>query len=135
MSTFQNLEEAKTFFKDDRFAMESGVELIEIDEQYVLAKMDITENHLNALGRVMGGAIYTLADLAISAHGYNLHAPVVGLENTIHYLSAAKGNTLFAKTKCLKNGKTTIVLEAEITDDLGTLVATMVGTAFKFYKK
>lgn len=135
MGTFRNVEEAKLFFKDDRFAMESGVELLEIDEQHALAKMDITANHLNALGRVMGGAIYTLADLAISALGYNLYEPVVGLENTIHYLSASKGSTLFAKASCIKNGRTTIVLEAKITDDLGTLIATMVGTAFKINKK
>ncbi|MDD7664010.1 MAG: PaaI family thioesterase [Lachnospiraceae bacterium] len=57
--------------------------------------------------------------------------PVIGMDNNIHYLSGAKGDVLYARSRCLKNGHTTIILEAEVTDDTGRLVAEMTGTAFK----
>ena len=55
---------AQEFFKNDRFATNAGVELIEIKEGYSKARLVITAEHLNAGGRTQGGAIFTLADLA-----------------------------------------------------------------------
>lgn len=58
---------AQEFFKNDRFATNAGVELIEIKEGYSKARLVITAEHLNAGGRTQGGAIFTLADLALAA--------------------------------------------------------------------
>ena len=58
---------AQEFFKNDRFATNAGVELIEIKEGYSKARLVITAEHLNAGGRTQGGAIFTLADLALEA--------------------------------------------------------------------
>ena len=55
------------FFKKDRFADNVGVELIEIKEGYGKARLVITEEHLNAGNRTQGGALFTLADLALAA--------------------------------------------------------------------
>ena len=52
---------AQEFFKNDRFATNAGVELIEIKEGYSKARLVITAEHLNAGGRTQGGAIFTLA--------------------------------------------------------------------------
>ena len=131
MGTFKTVEEATAFFKNDRFATENGVELVELDDEHALTRLVIEPRHRNAIGAVMGGAIFTLADLAISAHGTQLYKPVIGMDNNIHYLSGAKGDVLCARSRCLKNGHTTIILEAEVTDDTGRLVAEMTGTAFK----
>jgi len=96
-----------------------------------LAKMELTPRHRNAMNNVMGGAIFTLGDLAISALGCHLHLPVVGLNGSIDFLSTAKGDVLYARATCRKNGRTTIVMQCDITDDTGRLVAIMNGTAFK----
>lgn len=53
------------FFKKDLFAGKTGVELIEIKEGYSKARLVITEEHLNAGHRTQGGALFTLADLAL----------------------------------------------------------------------
>ena len=58
---------AQEFFKNDRFATNAGVKLIEIKEGYSKARLVITAEHLNAGGRTQGGAIFTLADLALAA--------------------------------------------------------------------
>ena len=58
---------AQDFFKNDRFATNAGVELIEIKEGYSKARLVITAEHLNAGGRTQGGVLFTLADLALAA--------------------------------------------------------------------
>lgn len=54
-------------FQKDLFAEQTGVELLEVREGYSKACLVITENHLNAGHRTQGGAIFTLADLALAA--------------------------------------------------------------------
>ena len=53
---------AQEFFKNDRFATNAGVELIEIKEGYSKARLVITAEHLNAGGRTQGGAIFTRSE-------------------------------------------------------------------------
>ena len=55
------------FFEHDLFATGNGVELIEIGEGYSKTRLLIKEEHLNAGNRTQGGAIFTLADLALAA--------------------------------------------------------------------
>jgi acyl-CoA thioesterase len=45
------------FFEKDRFAAYNGIKLIEVKPGYAVAKMEITENHLNGIDVVQGGAI------------------------------------------------------------------------------
>ena len=61
------MEDIKRFIKKDKFCMFIGIELTEVSEGHAKAKMDIKEHHLNGVGIVQGGAIFTLADLAFAA--------------------------------------------------------------------
>ena len=72
---------AQEFFKNDRFATNAGVELIEIKEGYSKARLVITAEHLNAGGRTQGGAIFTLADLA----PYPRLSYDQGIRNSLYY--------------------------------------------------
>ena len=60
------LEEARAFFAGDRFATENGAVIDEIGEHYAICSMELTPHHLNAAGRVMGGAVFMLADFAFA---------------------------------------------------------------------
>ncbi|MBO4383639.1 MAG: PaaI family thioesterase [Clostridia bacterium] len=131
MGAFTSVTEAAAYFQDDRFATENGIELIELTDDRAVARMVLGPRHRNAMNNVMGGAIFTLGDLAISALGCHRHLPVVGLDANINYLATAKGDTLLAEATCRKDGRTTLVLQADITDDTGRLVAIMTATAFK----
>ena len=68
------------FFKKDLFAENAGVVLLEVREGYSKAKLEIKPEHLNAGARTQGGAIFTLADLALAAaansHGTLAFSPV-----------------------------------------------------------
>ena len=59
-------EQIKAFFQNDRFAANAGVKLLEVREGYAKASLTITPEHLNAGGRTQGGALFTLADLALA---------------------------------------------------------------------
>lgn len=131
MGLFANIHDAEAYFEDDRFATENGAEIVEVNEEYAVVKMTLTEHHRNAMNYVMGGAIFTLADFSFAVLASNLHKQQTGTDATIHFLAPPKGDVLYAKATCRKNGRTTIILQSDVTDDTGRLIATMTGTAFK----
>ena len=67
MAKFHSLEEAQAYFQGDRFASGNGITLEALSEERSAAGMVLRDNHRNALGGVMGGAIFTLADFASAA--------------------------------------------------------------------
>ncbi len=131
MSEFRSLEEAREYFSHDRFAAESGIVLEEISEGHAVASMELTFRHQNAQGGVMGGAIFTLMDLAFAAACSSIHRPTVAQQISINYLNSPKGTRLTAAANCKKDGRTSGVYQIEITDDLGRDIAFAVATAFK----
>ena len=131
MSTFSTLTEAQAYFQGDRFATTNGMTLDELTEDGAVCSVTLNENHRNALGGVMGGVIFTLADLAFAAASNNDHEGTVALDVNIHFLSAAKGDRLIAAAKRIKSGRTTSVYEVTVSDDTGRRVALMVGTGYK----
>ena len=62
------------FFKNDIFATKAGIVLLEVRKGYSKAKLDIKPEHLNAGARTQGGAIFTLADLALAAAIHTEHS-------------------------------------------------------------
>ena len=89
---------AQEFFKNDRFATNAGVELIEIKEGYSKARLVITAEHLNAGGRTQGGAIFTLADLALAAAA-NSHGTLASLFRPISPSCAAADRAMYCMPK------------------------------------
>ena len=131
MSTFKNLEEAKEFFMKDRFATENGMTLDEIGEDWAEASVILTDRHKNAQGGVMGGVIFTLADLAFAAACNSVHNPSVAQQMSVNFLSGSRGSKLFAHAECIKDSRTSGVYNITVTDDLGRSIAFITGVAFK----
>ena len=131
MSTFKSLEEAREYFKKDTFAAANGIVIDQLDDAECICSMDIRDDHKNAIGGVMGGVIYTLADFAFAVSSNNNHSPTVALEANINFLSAPKGTKLFARSSVLKSGRTTCVINVLIYDDLGKEIAFFNGTGYK----
>ena len=131
MGTFKTIDEAREYFKDDGFASANGIVLEELDDDHAVTSVILTHNHRNALGGVMGGAIFTLADFAFAALSNQLHKGTVAQQISINYLSAPKGDRLIAKAVCRKNGRNSCVVNVDVTDDTGRDIAQFVGTGFK----
>ncbi len=131
MSTFGSVEEAREYFKKDRFAAVNGITLEELYEGGCVCAMTVREDHRNALGGIMGGAIFTLADFAFAAASNDDHRPTVALDVKIHYLTSSKGSRLTARAMRVRSGRTTCVFQVSVTDDLGKDVALFTGTGYK----
>lgn len=117
------LEEARLFFVKDRFATENGAVIDEIGEHYATCSMEITPHHQNAAGRVMGGAVFMLADFAFAVASNFGYAPDVTTTSQITFLRASQGKRLFAKSQEVRRGKTAVYYETSVTDDTGALIA------------
>ena len=131
MSTFKTVEEAREYFKGDRFATGAGMSLDELTQESSLCSVTLDESHKNANGGIMGGVMFTLADLAFAALANNIHMPTVAQQVNINYLSAPKGSRLFARAVCRKNGSRTVVINVDVTDDTGRDIAQFTGNGFK----
>ena len=127
---YPTLEEVRKRFAHDRFATESGAVIEEVREGYARCSMSITPFHLNAAGAVMGGAIFTLADLTFAVAA-NWNQPLhVSLTSQITYLAAAKGKKLIAQARMVKEGRSTCFYITDVTDDLGNVVAQVTTSGF-----
>lgn len=131
MSQFQSLEEARTFFQQDRYATENGIRLDEYTEDGSVCSVELTQRHRNAEGGVMGGVMLTLIDFAFATAACNVHRPTVAQQISMNFLSAPRGTRLTARSACRKDGKTSCVYQVNITDDLGRDIAQAVVTGFK----
>ena len=131
MRGFASIDDARAFFAGDRFATESGMTLEELDESHAVTSVEIGARHRNALGGVMGGAIFTLADLAFAALTNDRERSVVAQQVSINYLAAPKGGRLFATARYRKDGRSSCVVNVDIVDDSGREIAQFVGTGFK----
>ena len=123
-------ERAQKILTADRFAVTSGVELIDAEKDYAVCILHITKNHLNAGGAVQGGAIFTLADTVFAMAANNQGKLTVSLNNSISYLKSTKGDTLIATARIISSTKRICTCEVEVQDNLGELIAKMTGTGY-----
>ena len=119
------LQEARELFAKDKYATElSGAYIEEIGENYARCSMKLTDSHRNAYGGIMGGAIYTLADLAFAvASNFEKEMATVSLVGQATFLSMSRGSVLYAEAKLIKDGRTNCFYNVSITDDLGKKIA------------
>jgi acyl-CoA thioesterase len=130
VSTFQSVEEAQEYFRGDHFATDNGMRIEEIGDGTSVCSMEISERHRNANHRVMGGAIFTLADFAFAAASNNVHVQTVAQQVSVNFLSGSRGTRLTARAKCRRDGRKTAVYNVDVTDDLGCDIAELVFTGF-----
>lgn len=126
------IEEVRELFAHDRFATEAcGCRVVEASRGHAVCEFDVTDTHLNAQGGIMGGAIFTLADFAL-AIGCNIgEEPTVAVNNSIEFMSAAKGGKLIATCSMEKSGRSLGFYTVDVVDELGTPVAKMTATCFR----
>ncbi len=131
MSTFNTLQEAQEYFKGDTFATENGMVIEELGEDYSLCSMTLNEHHLNANGGIMGGVIFTLGDFAFAVLSNQIHRPTVAQQVSVNFLGMPKDKTLKAKAVLKKTGRTSTIINVDITDGTGRDIAQFIGTGFK----
>ena len=131
MGNFKTIDEARAYFSGDRFATENGMTLEERDESHAVTSLALGARHRNALGGVMGGAIFTLADFAFAALTNDRERVAVAQQVSVNFLAAAKGDRLIATARYKKDGRASCVVNVDVVDDTGREIAQFIGTGFK----
>ena len=126
----KSLEEVKKIFEGDRFATENGAVIEEIGDRSAVCSLVITASHRNAMGAVMGGTYFMLADFAFAVAANWKKMGCVSLHSDISFLGQAKGEKLTARAVCIKDGRSTSCYRVDVTDDLGNLVAVVNVTGY-----
>lgn len=120
------------FFKNDLFAERAGIVLMEVREGYSKAPLEIKKEHLNAGNRTQGGAIFTLADLALAAAANSHGQLAFSLSSNITFLRASGiGDTLYAEARERYIGRSTGYYQIDITNQKNELIATFESSVFR----
>jgi acyl-CoA thioesterase len=126
-----DIENVKRCLQQDQFAKRSNIELLEVSPGRATAKMVLHPHHLNGLGTVQGGAIFTLADFCFAA-ACNSHGTVaVALNVSITFMKAALTGTLWAEAREISKNFKVGSYAVEVKDDHGDLVAQFQGLAYR----
>ncbi len=127
------MEKIKAFFeKEDKFALDLGIELLEIREGHAKARMPLLGNHLNGVASGHGGVIFSLADFVFAA-AVNSHGTIaVAINANISYIKGVKeGDVLTAEAAEIALHPKLAVCSVTVTDQEGGIVATFQGTAYR----
>ncbi len=120
-----SLEYLKEFFKNDIFATKMlGANILEASNDYAKCEFLVNENHKNAKGIVMGGAIFTLADFTFAV-ATNQHEEyfTVSTNANISYFRPGAGLKLIAEANKIKDGRSVCFYEVSVFDENETLIA------------
>jgi acyl-CoA thioesterase len=119
------------FFKSDQFVNHCGIELVSRQSGQAVARMKVQPLHLNALGIVQGGAIFTLADYAFAVASNGHGTAAVGINVSITYVKATTSGTLTAEAREVSLNPKLGSYTVNITDETGVLVAVFQGLAYR----
>jgi len=125
------MEALKQVLARDQFARLCDIELVSAGPGQAHARMQLSEKHLNGLGAIQGGAIFTLADFAFAAASNSRGKIAVGINVTINYFKAVAAGRLdaIAKEVALHHKLATYLVE--IRDEPGDLIALFQGTVYR----
>ena len=107
--------------KTDRFAAANGCQITEADEQHAVAVMTVSNTHLNGGNVCQGGALFTLADLAIAA-----------LMNFSGFVNSAReGDILRAEAVFVGDHHKIPSVEVRVTNQDGVLICHVTGMGYR----
>ena len=123
MTDNETLERVRETFRGDRFATEMGAVIDELGDHYSKCSLVLNEHHRNAVGGIMGGVYFTLADFAFAVASNWQQAGVVGLNCDASFIGVPKTERIIAEAKLIKDGRTICCYNVDIRDELGNPVA------------
>ena len=118
--------------RNDRFARNAGCQITEVDAEHAVAEMKVNSDHLNGGNVCQGGALFTLADLAIAALMNFQGQLTFGISNSIMYVSSAhEGDVLRAKAVSISAHPKIPSVEVRVTNQDGRLICHVTGMGYR----
>ena len=118
--------------RNDRFAAGAGCRITEVDGRHAVALMTVTNAHLNGGNVCQGGALFTLADLAIAALMNAGGQLTFGINNNIMFVSSAReGDVLTAEAVHVSDHHKIPAVEVRVTNQEGRLICHVTGMGYR----
>jgi acyl-CoA thioesterase len=124
------LDAVKHYFENDLFARHCGMELVELRPGYAKTQMTVDQRHLNNVGTVHGGVLFTLADFAFGAASKTGGRVAVAVNMHLSCLRATRAGTLVAEASEVSRSRRISTCTVRVMNEAGELVALFQGTAF-----
>jgi len=125
------MEHVKQRLDNDQFARHCEIELVSVSPGRATARMTLHPHHLNGIGTVQGGAIFTLADFAFAAASNSHGTVAVAVNASVTFMKAARTGVLVAEARELAKNFKIGTYSVEIKDEQGDLVAQFQGLAYR----
>lgn len=119
------------YFQQENFATHSAMHLTEISAGYAKAEMKIEKRHLNVLGTVHGGAIFTFADMAFAAASNSHGTVAVAINADISFVKAVSEGYLYAEAKETSINPKIATYTVDVTNENGDTIAIFTGMAYR----
>jgi len=130
------MDKIRKFFENDRFAAYTGIKVVDISPGRAKTKMKVEDRHLNGIGTVHGGAMFTLADFTFALAANSYGRVTVAINANISYLKAVKTGTLIAEARELSKSNRISNYTVKIKEAEGEkLVAVFQGMAYRKKEK
>jgi uncharacterized protein (TIGR00369 family) len=103
-----------------------GFSVTSVDLGEAVIEMDISEHHANTMGTLHGGVICTVADTAMGVAFATMleeGEALTTLELKINFLKPVWKGRVMARAKVVKKGRMTGLVECDVLDENGQLVA------------
>jgi acyl-CoA thioesterase len=122
------LSELKAQARSCPYSKLLGIELVEVSSGYAKVSAIVKPQHRNFLGKTHGGWMMSLADQAFALAGNTIPGNYVAVQFNINILRNPQvGERVLATGKVVHQGKTLGLVEMEVEDSSGNLLATASG--------
>lgn len=116
----------------DHFAADAGCRITEVTPTSAVAEMTVTARHLNGGGVCQGGALFTLADLAIAALMNQGGQLTFGIQNSIMFIaSALEGDRLRAVAASICDHRKIPSVEVTVSNQDGRTICHVTGLGYR----
>ncbi len=123
-------EQIARFFENDHYARGAGIHIVELRPGFARTEMTVARQHLNAVGILQGGALFTLADLAFAAASNSHGVVAVACQADVTWFKGVESGKLTATAEEIRRTRRLSTCTVRVTDESGDLVALFKGIAY-----
>ena len=117
-------------FERDQFARANGIRVVQVRPGFARTEMTVEPRHLNSVGVLQGGALFTLADLAFAVASNSHGVVALACQADMTWFKAVTSGKLTATAEEIARTRKLSTCVVRITDEAGELVAQFKGLAY-----
>ena len=118
------LDEIKVRVESAGFARHTGIEVLEAHDGMAVGRIVLDERHVNPIGSIHGGCIFTLVDTIAGTAFVSTEKVCTTLSSNIDFLNGAIGSKVLTATATpARIGNHIAVFDVKVTDDRDRFIA------------